>query len=63
MGSKSLQVDLMSSTDNEKWTDINQLKSYAGGSGWQNITWTGFPAYYFYELDVRREGGEKIYDA
>jgi hypothetical protein len=62
-GSENLQVDLLSSTDNEKWTDINKSKSYAGGSGWQNITWTDLPAYYFYELDVRREGGEKIYDA
>ena len=62
-GSENLQVDLLHSTDNEKWTNIGQRKSYAGGSGWQKIVWTGLPAYYFYELDVRREGGEKIFDA
>jgi hypothetical protein len=62
-GSENLQVDLLQSTDNEKWTNVGQRKNYAGNSGWQKIAWTGLPAYYFYELDVRREGGEKIFDA
>jgi hypothetical protein len=63
MGGENLQVDLLHSTDNEKWSNVGKSKIYAGNGGWQKITWTGLPAYYFYELDVRREGGEKIFDA
>jgi hypothetical protein len=62
-GSENLQVDLLHSTDNEKWTNVGKLKRYVGNSGWQKIVWTGQPAYYFYELDVQSEGGEKIFDA
>jgi hypothetical protein len=62
-GAGNLQVDLLNSTNNEKWTNVVQRKSYTGGSGWQKIVWTGLPAYYFYELDIRRVGGEKIFDA
>jgi hypothetical protein len=62
-GSRDLLVDLITSSNNEDWINIGQQKKYVGNSGWQKMVWSYLPAYFNYELDIRREGGEKIFDA
>jgi hypothetical protein len=61
-GSENLLVDLIYSTDNEKWTNLGQPVKYVRGTGWQKIVWSGKPAYYNFELDIRPEGSGAIYN-
>lgn len=60
-GSVNLTADLIHSTDNENWKNLEDWKGYTAGSGWQKLIWNNKPGYRFYEVDIKfgEEAGPK----
>lgn len=54
-GSVDMIADLIYSTDNENWKNLEDWKRYTGGSGWTRLAWEDKPGYRFYEVDIRFE--------
>lgn len=54
IASINLTVDLLSSDDNVKWTNIGKPQKYVAGSGEMVMIWKDQPAHRYYELDLKR---------
>jgi hypothetical protein len=54
-GSVNLTADLIYSTDNENWKNLEDWKRYTAGSGWTKFVWGNKPGYRFFEVDIRFE--------
>jgi len=54
-GSVNLTADLIHSSDNDNWNNLEDWKRYTSGSSWKRLVWDNKPGYRFYEVDIRFE--------
>ncbi len=50
--SENLTVDLIHSSDQVNWVNLNDKKRYVANTGWKKLVWNSKPGYRFYELDI-----------
>ena len=50
--SVNLTVDLIHSSDEVNWVNLNEEKRYVANTGWKKFVWSSKPGYQFYELDI-----------